>query len=243
MHQASKWPPFTLKFVHADTVIASMIVNATSAPAIVDVMLDFDSTAFALLDAMRLLPGGERITYEATKTWDYLIELCGPAYDEDDPATHLTHDQRLAIMLDLFDQAMELDHMLKIGLLVGCVEQIKLLHAAGARFHIVTDRPDARIDCTAAMLRKHGVPFASIQKVRSGDKAQWCINNGVSIMVDDHPVTITQGAAAGLTVMGLAYRFNAKEGRKAGVPLFADWTEMGPAIMAAVAKRSQCVAV
>lgn len=201
--------------------------------------LDFDSTMFWLLKAMPLVPGGERVCYEDTPTWDALVDLCGPSNEQlrAEGKPELSHEERIPIMLGIFEECMKLDIMQKVGLIPGAVEQVRALHASGVKVHVITDRPDVRMPCTEQFLRMSGVPFDSIQKVRSGDKPQWCIDNGVHVLVDDHPVTITKAAEAGLSVHALQYLFNTKEGAHAGAKMHDNWETMGPCIARAVEHR------
>lgn len=215
--------------------------------------LDFDSTAFALLDAMRQVETDERITaqhverihYADAHTWASLVDLCGPSNEQLKAAgqAELSHEERVPIMLEIFDRAMHITHMRKIGLIEGVAEHARAMHEKGIEIHIVTDRPENRMLCTETMLRMNAVPFTSINKVRSGDKAQWCLDRGIEVIVDDHPQTIADASLAGLEVLSLEYPFNVNEAAAAGASLHQSWATLGPAVEAAIMRRYRDVAL
>jgi phosphoglycolate phosphatase-like HAD superfamily hydrolase len=198
------------------------------------IMLDFDSTVFCLLDAMRLCTNGERVSYADCPTWAGLIELCGPEGD------HLTTKDRLHIMLDVFSEAMTFEHMSSLGekaIFAGADRALQRMHAAGVKIHVLTDRPDDRMEGTARFLNEYNIPFDSIHRVSGRDKAAWCVENGVHVMIDDHPETIEQAHAAGLTVLSLAQLYNAEVAAELGLELAGSWDELEGQIEVALAAR------
>lgn len=197
-------------------------------------MLDFDSTVFRLLDAMALVPGGERVRYEDCPTWLGLADLCGPA---DEP---LTVDERVGIMLGIFSEAMRVETMQALGeraIYEGATEQLQRLRASGVQIHLVTDRPQDRITGTADFAHQQGIPFDAIHRVSGRDKTQWCIDNGVHVMVDDHPDTISQAVQAGITALTLDHLYNREVVAEHGISSHADWSDLGPAVEAALCDR------
>ena len=54
-------------------------------------------------------------------------------------------------------------------------------------------------------------------------KVAYCKKNGITILVDDHPVTQEAAVAAGITVFSFPYEYNRKI---AGVTFVADWWEL-----------------
>jgi phosphoglycolate phosphatase-like HAD superfamily hydrolase len=220
----------TLKLEHRNADTCSM--NATS-PSSDKIMLDFDSTVFRLLDAMQLIPGGERVKYEDCPTWEYLMHLCGPEAHPD--GSPVTDAERLQFMLDLFAEAMKLEHMHQLGadgVFEGCREALADLTARGVEILVVTDRPAELIEGTAQFLRDHDLPFDEIHRVSGRDKTQWCIDNGVRVMVDDHPDTLTEAIGAGLTGLSLSHLYN----RHVEGAILADtWADLAPKIDEALA--------
>jgi hypothetical protein len=191
-------------------------------------MLDFDSTVFRLLDAMRLCPGGERVKYEDCPTWVYLMHLCGPEKDED--GGEFSDEQRLKFMLDLFGEAMKLERMHQLGedgVFEGCREALQALHARGVEIHVVTDRPTELMAGTEQFLVDHQIPFDTITRVSGRDKAQWCLDNGVHVMIDDHPDTLQSAIDAGLEALSLTHLYNS---HVEGAVLRDTWAELAPAI-------------
>lgn len=195
--------------------IQQLATGDDTVPVIGKLGLDVDSTLYPLIDAMGLLPGGDRVSYAALTNWDALPELCG-GLDE---------------MLALFDEAMAFEMMERVGLYSDAVEQIQQIAASGVEIVIVTDRPSNRMADTEDFLHSAGIPFASVEKKRSGEKVEYCLVNGIDVLVDDHPQTIAQAAAAGLPILALDQAYNRPD-RPEACKAYPSWRELGPAVRA-----------
>jgi hypothetical protein len=183
-----------------------------------EVLLDFDSTVFPLLDAMRACEGGERISYADMPTYGALVERSGG----------------LERMLELFALVMPFEAMRPYAPFAGCVDWLTRLSAAGARLHLVTDRPDELADDVARYLEAHGVTVASLRCQLGIDKLTIVLDEGIELAIDDHPEFIAKLAATSAQAAALCFPYNREIIDRTGAIAGANWDELGPQLLAFV---------
>lgn len=174
------------------------------------VMIDFDSTIFPLIDAMADHPLGSEITYEVIQRYEDLPKACGG----------------IERMLLIFDEVMGYRAMRSYAPFPGAPDAINRLAQRDFAVHVVSNRDPGLEDDVGRWLADHGIEVSSVVCAERLDKVSWCRENGVEIMVDDHPGTLSAAHAAGLEVRSLAFNYNRRELQAAGLPLSRDWREL-----------------
>jgi hypothetical protein len=196
------------------------------------VMLDLDSTVFPLLPAMAMHSGGERINYDDCMSWMGLADLCAG-----DSA-----DERLQMMLSLFAKAWEPETMRAVGAFPGAVETARALVEHGVRIYVVTHRPEALYEATAAYLAEIDLPYYELAVHPKVDKVAYCMARGIGIAVDDHPDFIPAAHEAGLHVEALRFNYNVDELASIGSEGAEDWTVLSGRVLDAVQARAVAAA-
>lgn len=182
-----------------------------------DVALDVDSTIFPFHDAMALLPGAEMINARDDTYWGWVADQLG---GQD-------------VLPGYFAAAFTYDHMRRVGLLPGVVEELNALVDRGVRLHVMTRRnPNCAAD-TARFLADEGLRFVSFACEDPFDKVARCQQNGIGVIVDDHPGTIREAHTAGLRSLTLRYPFNAAVVDELRISHADTWTELAPMLAAA----------
>jgi uncharacterized HAD superfamily protein len=184
------------------------------------VALDLDSTLYPLLDAMRLHPGGERVSYADVRGWEHLPELC---------------DGGVPGMLQLFRAAMSYDTQMQVGLFDGAADAVRQLHADGADIHVMTARPADLHDDTERFLAAHQVPFVTLDCYDPMDKLGLCDRYGVDVIVDDHPDLLRDAVTAGKRALTLRWNYNAAVVDELSIPHATDWEALLQLIRGALA--------
>lgn len=186
------------------------------------VMIDFDSTVFPILDALRRCPGGERVSYEAIQ--DY-AEL---------PALIEGGAERMGAM---FAEIMPFAAMREHEPIAGVGPALRTLVALGCELHVKTDRPVEVSRDVARYLRLHRLPFASLDCESGLDKLALCQSEGIGIVVDDHPGFLLRAREAGLDALSLRYRYHDGIAHERGIDLAPSWPVLARRVAAAVERR------
>lgn len=182
------------------------------------VMLDIDSTIYALVDAMALLPGGEACSAYKCATWDALPNLCGGVEK----------------MLDLIDQAHRFEHMRKIGLMPGAKEAANILRDHGISIHMVTHRNPELIGDAQQFLKEEDFPHDSLICDHDADKVAICTEQRISVLIDDHPEILAAADKSGMSALTIHYPYNNKIIQNRDLNYAAHWGELGPQVLGAV---------
>lgn len=186
------------------------------------VMLDFDSTVFPLLDAMAAHPdGGDHLGYEHIRAWGDLIHACGGG----------------EAMLALFEQVMRHEAMRDHPPFVGAREAVAALRDHGVAVRVVSARHPKFAPEITAYLDDYGITVDEVLCAEPIDKVAWCHDNAVEILVDDHPKTLAAAHDAGLEALGLCFDFNRHFFVERGLPTPATWNELGLETLRAVERR------
>lgn len=173
--------------------------------------LDFDSTVVPILNVIRRLPGGERVSYEDCPTWDSLPELCGG----------------LDRMIDLCQTAFSFELMRDELPYDGCAEYLTQKAHDGVHIHLMTDRPVAFLDHVARYCDHFGVPYSDLTCEPGLDKVALMGRLGIDTIVDDKPATMRQAHAAGFDVLALHHRYVAPVVAELRLPVTPSWHEIG----------------
>jgi hypothetical protein len=181
------------------------------------VLLDFDSTVFPLLDAMRGA-GGTRISYADMPTYESLPERAGG----------------LQAMLDLFQQVMPFSAMQAYAPFPGCVGWLQRLSEAGAEFLLVTDRPDHLAADVQQYLDHFGIAVTAVHCQSGIDKRTLVREQEIGLVIDDHPTLIGQLAEDGVQTAALQFPYNAQAITNAQSLTGPDWDALGPVLLAFV---------
>lgn len=192
------------------------------------IIVDIDSTAWNLLDAMDRIaahgdvtvPGPGTISYATVESWEDLIPKSGG----------------LENMLKLFDRAFDAKSMQAIGLFPGYLEAMQAFKDAGLALHHWSDRPDSFQEPTRQVMEQFLVPADEILVRDRFDKIETAKQLGITRIIDDKPSTIEAAVKAGMDVFSLRYRYNADVIARYGIPHATSWSELCPMVLETVSK-------
>ena len=185
------------------------------------VALDVDSILYPLLDAMAVLPGGEKVSMRDCKTWEMLVDQCGGVPE----------------MLKLFNQAMQYEHMRRFSPYPGVAEGLKAWREHGITIDIMTSREPSLAEGTARWLADFEIEYESFTCDLETDKVEHCRQLGIETIVDDHPQTLANAHAAGLEALSLAWPFNGEVARARGLRRAGNWNDLAGDALDAVQSR------
>lgn len=178
-------------------------------------MLDVDSTIFPLLRIISMLPGGERVEEGKLRTWGELADRLGGVKP----------------LLAMFDQAMRFENARRVGIYRAARGALAAARRHGVLIHVVTHRPPGAVEDTARFLDHFGVPHDSLLVDLHLDKAPWCVDHRVPLLVDDHPDTIEDAHRLGIIPTALAFHYNDAAATRAGARVADDWVGLGNHIL------------
>jgi len=184
------------------------------------VLCDMDSTLYPLLTAMANHPGGEKVCIEDCHSWEMLEELSGGKQQ----------------MLELFASAMSLKGMRATGLLPGAAAATRCLQRHQIGVHLLTDRPSERAAETEKFLKEQGVVFSEFRCSSGIDKLEYCRQNDISVIVDDHPALIREASAQGLKALSLAWPYNT-EALQGAAGWSDDWLGLSRQILTVISTQ------
>jgi hypothetical protein len=185
------------------------------------VMLDLDSTVFPLVETMGPLIGRPDLSPADCPTWDSLMEHCGGL-----PGLKAT-----------LAKVFVFDVMAAAGAYPGAVQTAVALREHGIRIHVVTHRPEACEPDTRRYLEAIGLPFDVLVVHPTIDKVAYCVENGIEVLVDDHPKLISDASAAGLSVCALRFPYNLDALAGAGLSGAESWSQLCLDVLDAVEAR------
>lgn len=180
------------------------------------IAFDLDSTIYPILDAIALVPGGERVSAAACQTWESLPELCERDLGE------------------VLNDAMQLEIATRVGAYPGAVETIAELAAGGVTIEVMTARDAALAEVTSEYLHAHGIAYDRLSISFDIDKVALCKQREIGVIVEDSPYTIAAAHGAGLSVYGLAHSYNRNVAAALGIELAPDWARLRDQLRAAL---------
>lgn len=186
------------------------------------VMVDVDSTWYPLLDVMATREGGARVDIRKIETWSSLSSFV---------------DGGSKRMLEIFGECMDFAVMREHPPFPGAVEAAQLLKAHGAELHVTTHRKAEFADDTARWMEMYGLPYDSLRCDLGFDKLAWCRENGISILVDDHPELLAEAAEAGFEALSLHWPYNASVLALHNLHCASNWNQLGGLVLAAIESR------
>jgi hypothetical protein len=208
--------------------------------------IDFDGTAWPFLDAFGSVPetpchaDGARVDHTNCLYWDVLPELFGATrpgepdfFDKD----------ALGRMLAAMDVARSLPNLRLFGLFADFAAAIAALRADGYAPVILSDVSETSGAAVRGYLDELGLDL-EVVRCSGKDKAQWCLDNGSPLLVDDAPLTIADAAAKGVPLLSFPYLYNAELLSETGatvVPDAGNWQQMLAAIRAELADQQLCI--
>ena len=172
--------------------------------------IDFDSTAWPFLNALGAVPetpthaDGSQVDQTNCFHWDVLPELFG-ATRANDP--DFFDKDGIDRMLAAMDAARSAESLRRHGLFDGFAEAIRALQTDGYRPLILSDISETSAAAVEAYLAECGIEIELV-RCKGRDKAQWCLDNGSPLLVDDSPETIADAAAKGLPLLTFPWPFN-----------------------------------
>lgn len=172
------------------------------------IMLDIDATIYPVVDALRLIPGGENCWMDGCKEWADLGKMCR------------------GDVADIFDQASSFEIMKKVGLFPGARSGVRKLYSAGVQIDIVTHRGEDNLWALKDFLSFEGIEYHRILSDLTVDKVDYCLEHGINIIIDDHPEIIEKALSEGLQPVTMVWPYNEKVANHPGVTGVYDWLAM-----------------
>lgn len=185
------------------------------------IAIDFDGTAYPLIDALASLPetpllNGKRLSREDVVSWQTMVDLYGGF-------------EQMCIEMD---KARTLEVMRSTGLYPGFAEAVAALRRAGIKPVIVSHNNSGSIDNIREYLRELGLHL-EVVSAEPSEKIAWCEKHDVKVLVDDAPDTIRKAKAAGLIPASLRYRYNSEAISEVGAIVATSWEILLPQLISA----------
>lgn len=155
-------------------------------------LLDFDSTVYPLINAMGSHPLSRGASYENVTHWDGLIDLCGSREK----------------MMAAFDEVFAYDWMRDHPPFDGVKEAMERMRDDGVTVRVVSARSARFEDDVRQYLDQYQIHHDSVLCRVPIDKIAWCLENEVTTAVEDDPGFISRSRAAGITTLGLRFIYN-----------------------------------
>jgi phosphoglycolate phosphatase-like HAD superfamily hydrolase len=209
------------------------------------VMIDLDSTLFPLDGALREM--GVHFRTRNSQYWesgesdlsDAILldrfgrnDLCGKDLSEEQRAERIT--LITAFFAELHSSA---ERLRSSGVFEYAPDMLRMLQQNGAEIHIFTHRDERSTKATLDWLRAMGIPYdkfrledPSRDSSRS-DKIAYCLEEGISICVDDKPDTIRQAEAAAIEALSLSWPYTEAAIKESGADPARCWRELGEGII------------
>jgi hypothetical protein len=197
--------------------------------------IDFDSTAWPFITALGKVagcprfPNGSQLDYSTLESWRTIDELFG-VLRADEP--DFFDKEALGQMLEMMDQARTPEMLREVGLYEGFVEAMCALQADGYTPLVLTDTSEVSAAAIRDYLAELGLDL-QVVRCSGKEKAQWCIDNGAPLLVDDAPHTITDAHAKDVALLTFPYAFNTDALSDSDATVIdqpGDWTAMLEAI-------------
>jgi hypothetical protein len=171
------------------------------------VAVDLDDTLWDFFGAVANVPGCPPITREQHTRWETLPDLLGG----------------VRRMKEIFNGAFTAEALLEQGLFEHAEEAFAQLQEHGVKLTVLTHRPAWSITAARKALAELGLVDVRVVGCRSDRKVAYCIEHGIDVLVDDHPLTQVEAVAAGIKVYSFRYEYN--RGAK-GVRFVKSWSEL-----------------
>jgi hypothetical protein len=185
-------------------------------------MVDMDSILFPILEAMASRPGGEGIRVEDIHTWETLPKLIAGGVPR---------------MLQMFDEVMPFAAMAGFPPPPGAIAGMQALRAHGCELHVKTDRPERFAGDVARYLDHFSVPYDTLLCAPGIDKLALCQEEGIEVLVDDHPALLERAHDAGLDCLSLHYPYLDELVGRQGLKTAHSWLDLAEHVAGAVEGR------
>jgi hypothetical protein len=190
----------------------------TNSPAVREIAIDFDGTAWSLLNSLGQLAGipkwqGEVLTHENCSTWDTVVEIWGPDVD-------------VAFAFEKMAEARDVSRLRQFGLFDGFARAINVFEANGFKPTILSHNSDTCIAGITEYLSEQGIN-APVISAKPKEKIEWCLERQAAL-VDDAPETILMAHEAGVPLTSLRFLYNAEAIDQTQTPWGRDWSELLP---------------
>jgi phosphoglycolate phosphatase-like HAD superfamily hydrolase len=176
--------------------------------------IDYDSTVWPTYEVWRKITGNPLFAPRHIATWD-------------DPVTYAGGMEAFE---ELNRQSLTYEAMNNHSPFPGCIDTLIELQGLGVHQSLITARPEADLAAVARILGDHGyAPAVAVSRSGIG-KVQYCLENDISLLVEDEPDTIRAAHEARLMVTSLRYRYNAAVIDELDIPHDEDWYGLKPII-------------
>jgi uncharacterized HAD superfamily protein len=125
---------------------------------------------------------------------------------------------------------MSLETMRSVGLFPGAIEATNNLRNHGFKIHIVTHRHPDYSSSTQTYLSEQNIAFDYFICDYHVDKLEYCKQQDVSLLIDDHPQLLQEALENGLTAMTLLWPYNKEIVQQHNIYHSDNWLELTKAI-------------
>src|SRR4249920_2365536 len=145
--------------------------------------VDWDGTVWQHITQWAELLGDTSYTYATCTTWEHPIDWAGGM---DAFSALLKRSEQPEVMMAGWGRFM----------FAGAISVLQELQQAGVHLTLLTARPDHSLPILLTILARHDLaPDLTISQ-GSADKVGYCLQNGISLLIEDHPSTIRAAHAA-----------------------------------------------
>jgi hypothetical protein len=170
---------------------------------------DFDGIAWPFVTGVSRSPHARGLSLETCWEWETPIQVVGRARWPEVLAEALTYET-----------------MRGVGLYLDFAPAMESLRAQDVEPILMTDRPTEAIRDVRRILDDYGLSWLSVQKATPEQKISFCLEQGLRVIVDDHPETIEAAQSAGLRALSLRFPYNRDMIERLGVVNAPDWSTL-----------------
>lgn len=170
---------------------------------------DFDGIAYPFVSAVAAHPSGAGLSLETCWEWETPIHVVG---EDEWPAA--------------LDRALSYETMAQVGLFADFAPAILSLRRRGVEPLVRTHRSEARTEDVRRILADYGLGWLSVERMSPKDKVDYCLAEGIGVLVDDFPETIAEAHKAGISVLSLRFPYNRQVLEELEVVNASSWREL-----------------
>lgn len=171
------------------------------------IAIDIDQTIFPSFESLNLLP--ER------KNCQLLVEDC---------TEYSKFGEQIGDgALEVFRRSFQFEHAKQIKPFQGVYETLQFLHKNNITITFLTHRNKIVFEETYQWIKHHNINYGQII-CHPHNKIDWCLENNVSLLIDDHPDCIEDGLKRNFPVISLKWPYH--QHIKDNYILFENWHQI-----------------
>lgn len=176
----------------------------------IHLMIDLDSTLYAIADAMRIIGKHDHILPENIKQYNDLYALSSA---------------------EAIYESCRIETMRQMGLMPGAIQAVKKLEEHGVQIHYLTHRSNDLHNETKQFLEEEGLKVGPFFCDLEIDKISYCLENNIRYIADDKPDTIEKAIKNKISAHSIAWQYNNSTLKAHNIALTKNWFELLDSIM------------